>query len=185
MNRHGRDEQTHPSNQPAPARRDGRRRLHPTDYGDLQWQRLLNFALERATHFECVVPYRIVRQDLLAAPLWPPTLEAYRADLVARHASMIRGESTLDAPVEFLRFQLSGAVRRFASRTRRLSDWSWALARPEDPTLLVGEWPLLTVNSASGRVSVFATPEEHTALAERGIRLLEPLAAQAEPWPTP
>jgi hypothetical protein len=76
-------------------------------------------------------------------------------------------------------------VRRFVARTRRQADWSWPLARPEDPTFLVGELPLLSVNSASGRVVVFATAAERSELAEVGIRLLEPLAARAEPWPTP
>lgn len=184
-----RDAQAHTvtssTSRPKPIRADGRHRLHPADYGDIQWQRLLDFALSRAKHFECVVPYRIVRQDLLAAPLWPPTLEAYRGDLVARHASMIRGESTLDAPVEYLRFRLSPMVRRFVARTRRQADWAWPLARPEDPTFLVNELPLLGVNSASGRVVVFATAQERTELADVGIRLLEPLAARAEPWPTP
>ncbi len=167
------------------ARADGRLRWHPVDYGDAPWQRLLAFALAHADHFECVVPYRVVRLDLLRAPLWPPTLEAYRDDLVSRHASVIRGETTQDSPVEYLRFRMSPLVRRFVGRTRRLEDWSWSHGRPEDPAFLRGELPLLLTNSQHGRVTVFATEAERADLADGGLRLVEPLAARAEPWPTP
>ena len=46
--------------------------------------------------------------------------------------------------------------------------------------------PLVASDSRTGRVAVFASADEHAEITrERGVRLIEPLGAACEPWPTP
>jgi hypothetical protein len=166
-----------------------RRKYHPADFGDQQWQRLLAYALERADRFRCATPYRYVAQDIDAAPLWPSSLEAFRSGLIDRHVSLIRWETVREVATDFLEFRLDGPERReileYLREPRRLEDWNWNAGRPEDPGFSGRGIPILDTESADGRISVFASPVEVDQLSAAGIRLLEPLGVKAEPWPTP
>lgn len=171
---------------PAGARPDGRRRYHPTDFGDRPWQALVAFAGRHADAFQCAVPYRVVRQSVDGAPLRPATVEVLRSSLVDRYASLLRWGEVIDVPVEVLTFRHDPAVRRFVAASPRLTDWVWAKRMPEDPTFLVRGEPLVASDSRTGRVAVFASPDEHDELTRRlGVRLVEPLGVVCEPWPTP
>lgn len=166
-------------------RADGRRRYHPTEHGQRPWHVLLDFALERADAFACALPYRIVRQDYFDARLPVPLLERFRADVLERHVSLIRWGVLRDQPTEFVVLRLSPELRRAIRAVRRLEAWSWDHGRPEDPTLLAGDLPILETESADGRVALYATEAEMAALATGGVRLVESLGVRAEPWPTP
>ena len=167
------------------ARTDGRRRYHPTDYGQRPWQALLGFALARADTFACALPYRVVRQDFIAARLPVPVLERFRDDIEERYAGLIRWGVLREEPTEFVTLRLSPELRRAIQQVRRLEEWSWEHGRPEDPTLLLGDAPILETESVDGRVSLYATADEMASLAASGVRLVEPLGVHAEPWPTP
>jgi len=167
------------------ARTDGRRRYHPTEYGQRPWQALLGFALERADAFTCALPYRVVRQDFFGARLPVPLLERFREDIEARYASVIRWGILREQPTEFVTLRLSPELRRAIQTVRRLEEWSWDHGRPEDPTLLLGDAPILETESVDGRVTLYATADEMAALVANGVRLVEPLGVRAEPWPTP
>ena len=140
----------------AGVRPDGRRRYHPTDYGDRQ------------------------------CPLWPSALETARPALLDRYASLVRWGELCDTPSEILTFRLDPVVRRWVMGAGHLAEWAWPRRMPEDPTFLVHGEPLITTCSRSGRVAVFASAEEHAEITrEHGVRLVEPLGAVCEPWPTP
>jgi hypothetical protein len=162
-----------------------RRKYHPADFGERQWGRLLEFALERADGLECAVPYPVVVQDLAAAPLWPPELETFRSVVIDRHVSLVRWEVRQDFATQFVRFRMTPALRRYVRTYRHLEDWSWALGAPEDPTFYFGDHRLLATESVSGRIAVFASHDDVSVLTGVGIRLVEPLGVTAEPWPTP
>ena len=49
----------------------------------------------------------------------------------------------------------------------------------------MGESPLLTTDSRNCCITVYADRTEYRTLSQAGIRLVEPLDAVAEPWPTP
>ncbi|MEO8083323.1 MAG: hypothetical protein ABI780_05830 [Ardenticatenales bacterium] len=168
------------------ARPDGRRRYHPTDYGDRQWQALVAFAERHADAFQCAIPYRVVRQVADAGPLWPTALEAFRPQLLDRYATLVRWGELVDTPAELLTFRLDVGVRRWVAGAGHLAEWAWPRRMPEDPTFLVRGEPLVTTCSRTGRVAVYASAEEHAEITrQRGVRLVEPLGAVAEPWPTP
>jgi len=162
-----------------------RRKYHPTDFSDGQWQRLLAYALERADAFECVLPYRVVLQNLECAPLWPAELDEHREAIVDRYVSLIRWELRRDEPTQFVRFRLTTALRSYIQGADRLEDWCWRSGRPEDPSFFRGGEPVLVTESIDGRIAVYADPDEVQGLGSRGVRLLEPLGVRAEPWPTP
>jgi len=164
---------------------DERRRYHPTDFGDRQWARLLQFALQRADSFEVAVPYLFVAQDLWRTRLWPRVLEGLRGDMVDRHVSFVRWEQTREMPTQFVRFRLTARVAGYISALPRLEAWDWEHGTPEDPTFYEGDDVLLASDSAQGRIAVYADPSEVALLSDVGIRLIEPLGVQAEPWPTP
>ena len=164
---------------------DARRCYHPTDFGDAQWARLLDFALDRADAFECAIPYRYIACDLDQTPLWPRTLEALRGELVDRYVSHIRGDRLREVPAQFLRFRLTPRVLELIRSVPRLEAWSWAKHMPEDPVLYLGDTVLLATESAHGRITVYADSDDLAALSGVGIRLIEPLGVRAEPWPTP
>ena len=162
-----------------------RRRYHPADFGDLQWARLLAFALERADGFECAIPYPYVVQDLAVAPLWPPELNAFQPDLVDRHVSLIRWELAHDYATQFVRFRITPALAGYVRAMRHLEYWSWQRGAPEDPTLYEGNAVVLATESVDGRIAVYADAADVAILNDHGIRLIEPLGLKAEPWPTP
>lgn len=164
---------------------ESRRRYHPTDFGDAQWARLLEFALDRADSFECAVPYRYTTCDLRRAPLWPRSLESMRVDLVDRYVCHVRGDRLRDEPAQFLRFRLTPRVLRAIRAVPRLEAWSWKMGAPEDPVLYLGDTVLLATESAHGQITVYADPDDLATLSGAGIRLIEPLDVRAEPWPTP
>ncbi|MCC7020009.1 MAG: hypothetical protein IT332_09660 [Ardenticatenales bacterium] len=169
-----------------PDRPDGRRRYHPTDYGERQWQALVAFADGHADAFQCAIPYRIVRLSLPDAPLWPSALERLRPFLIDRFASLVRWGELDDTPAEILTFSLDPAVRRWIDAAGHLAHWAWNRRMPEDPTFLLRGEPLVASDSRTGRVAVFASADEHAEITrERGVRLIEPLGAACEPWPTP
>ncbi|MCB0216953.1 MAG: hypothetical protein KDH92_09975 [Chloroflexi bacterium] len=162
-----------------------RQRYHPTDFGARQWARLLDFALARADRFECAIPYPFVAQELWTAPLFTAGLEPLREALIDRHVSLLRGGQTRDQATQYLSFELRPAVAEFIRSVRRLEGWSWSRRMPEDPSFLIDETLLLATDSVGGRITVYADPDERQALQGAGIRLIEPLGVQAEPWPTP
>lgn len=162
-----------------------RRRYHPTDFGPKQWQRLLSFALGRSDEVEVAVPYVTIVQDLAASPLWPPALEARRNAVTDRSVSLIRWGRLQDTPTQFVRLSLTADVRRYVRRLGPLERWSWRRSAPEDPTFLCRGAVVLATESGTGRISVFADTRDFAALTDSGVRLLEPLGAEAEPWPTP
>lgn len=162
-----------------------RRKYHPTDFSDGQWQRLLAYALERADGFECVLPYRVVLQDLASAPLWPAELDEHRDAVVDRYVSLIRWELRRDESTQFVRFHLTPALRAYIRTMNRLEDWSWRTGRPEDPGFFRKDEPVLVTESIDGRIAVYADPDEVQGLGSLGVHLLEPLGVRAEPWPTP
>lgn len=176
-----------PTSPPSAGQRpDGRRRYHPTDFGDRPWQALVAFVERRADAFQCAVPYRVVRQSAATLRLRPAAIDALRPALVDRYASLLCFGEVVDAPVEVLTFRFDEAVRRFVHGTARLTDWAWSRRMPEDPTFLLRGEPLVATDSRTGRVAVFASPDEHHELTRRhGVRLVEPLGAVCEPWPTP
>ena len=162
-----------------------RQRYHPTDFGARQWASLLDFALERADQFECAIPYPFVAQELWTAPLFAPGLDPLREALIDRHVSLFRGGQTRDYPTQYLRFELRPAVADFIRSVRRLEGWNWSRQMPEDPCFLLDDALLLATDSAEGRITVYADPDERQALQGAGIRLIEPLGVRADPWPTP
>ena len=162
-----------------------RRRYHPTDFGNAQWKRILRFALERADGFSCAIPYPYVVQDLWEAPLVFRVLEGIRPALAERELSMIRWERTQEQANQFLHFRMTGEVRDFVRKPKGLEAWSWRQNMPEDPSFHLGATTLVTTESGSGRIAVYANPEEHAWLTDQGVRLIEPLGVRAKPWPTP
>jgi hypothetical protein len=162
-----------------------RRRYHPSDSSNLHWRRLLSYALDRADVFECAIPYPVILQDLAHARLWPSALQPFAGELLDRHVSLIRWEISHDYATQFLRFKITPSLIRYVESFRGLERWQWELGAPEDPSFLVGDTPVLTTESANGRIAVFASAHEFVQLADNGIRLLEPLGVKAEPWPTP
>lgn len=162
-----------------------RRRYHPSDSSDRHWQRLLQYALGKADTFECAIPYPVVLQDLAHAPLWPTALQAFRRNLIDRHASVIRWELRRDYATQFVRFQLTAPLLNYIRSFPQLEAWRWDYGAPEDPAFFSGEAVLLATESAQGRIAVYADAAELAALTGAGIRLLEPLGVTAEPWPTP
>jgi hypothetical protein len=163
---------------------DDRRRYHPADAGDRQWQMLLAFALDRSDHFECALGYPMVTQDLARLKL-PAPLDAFRPQLVERHVSLIRWETRQDYPTQFVRFRLIPPLAAWVASLRRLEHWAWDRGAPEDPTFYRDGEVLLATESRDGRIAVYADDVDHAALTGVGIRLLEPLGVRAEPWPTP
>lgn len=164
---------------------DDRRRYHPTDFGNLQWSRLLDFELDRADGFECTIPYTYVAIDIWRTPLWPPQLEGLRADMLDRYATFVRGDAVSDQAAQVIRFRLTARVARFIRSVRTLEGWSWKHGLPEDPAFFQADTPLLATESRHGRITVFASTDDVATLSGAGIRLIEPLGVRAEPWPTP
>jgi hypothetical protein len=162
-----------------------RTKYHPTDFSAGLWHRVLSFGLAKADHFQCALPYPVVLQDLEGERLWPRELEAFRADIVDRHVSLIRWDIARDTPTQFVRFRLTPGLEAYIHAVRGLQDWSWSKSRPEDPTLYAGDEPILVTESLDGRIAVFADHDEVHDLGAHGVRLLEPLGVRAEPWPTP
>lgn len=162
-----------------------RRRYHPRDFGDVQWERLLEFALERCDTFECAIPYSYIVQDLASAPLWPTDLRPLHDDVVTRYASTVRWGYVQEYATQFVRFRATPALRRYVRSVSRLEAWSWEQGAPEDPTFHVGDTVILSTESTSGRIAVYADRTDIDDLSQVGIRLIEPLGVKAEPWPTP
>lgn len=162
-----------------------RRPYHPTDFGQLQWARLLEHALERADTIEFALPYRFVAQDLWHAALWPRRLESFRGDLVERHVSLVRWDRLREEATQFVSFRSSAQLGRMLRAVPRLEAWSWRRDLPEDPVFRAGGQVLLATESRAGRITVFADPAEAALLVGAGVRLVEPLGVRAEPWPTP
>lgn len=162
-----------------------RRRYHPRDFGDQQWARLLAFALDRSDAFECAIPYPYVAHDLDAVPLWPPELDALRDDVLERHVSTIRWACMQDYATQFVRLRVTPALRDFAREAGPLASWKWSNGLPEDPAFLRRGAVILTTESASGRIAVYADRTDVAQLTDAGVQLIEPLDVRAEPWPTP
>lgn len=162
-----------------------RKRYHPTDFGEQQWSRLLDFVFERAELLEVAIPYPYVAHNLDRAPLFSPALEALREAVVDRYVSTIRWGSAQAYATQFVRLRLDPRVCSFVRSQRRLEGWSWRRLMPEDPCFLAGGSILLATESADGRIAVFADEAERSKLRDSGIRLIEPLGVEAEPWPTP
>jgi len=162
-----------------------RRRYHPADYGPTTWRRLVRAALAKSDALECAIPYPHVVHDLFGAPLWPADLETLRSAVTDRHVSLVRWGRLQDEPVQLLRLALTPAVRRYVRGVDALHRWAWGLGRPEDPSFYADAEPVMTTESRSGRVSVYLTDDELARLRSAGLRLLEPLGLEADPWPTP
>jgi hypothetical protein len=162
-----------------------RRRYHPVDAGDRQWQALLTFALDRADSFECALPYPVIVQSLEGLPLWPRSLARFQADVVDRHVSLLRWGEWQPVGTQFVRLRLTPALSGWVGALRRLDHWSWRHDMPEDPTFYRGDEVLVATESRNGRIAVYADDFDVAVLAGSGIRLLEPLGVRAAPWPTP
>jgi hypothetical protein len=146
---------------------------------------LLEFALERSDAFECAIPYPYVVHDFANAPLWPTELQPLDSDVVTRFASTIRWDLIQDYATQFVRFRSTPALRRYIRSVGSLEAWSWEKGTPEDPTFLVGDSVILSTESTSGRIAVYASRTDVADLSDVGIHLIEPLGVKAEPWPTP
>lgn len=164
---------------------ENRRRYHPTDFGNLQWARLLDFELGRADSFECTLPYRYVSMDIWRERLWPDRLQALRPDMTDRYATFVRGERMRDDAAQIVRFRMTPRVARFIRSIRHLESWSWPNELPEDPAFFLGDTLLLATESRQGRITVYADATDVATLHGAGVRLIEPLGVQADPWPTP
>lgn len=164
---------------------DERQRYFPIDYSDRLWRRLRDDALMRADRLVIALPYLYVAQGLFEAPLGLPCLEALRGAVLERYASHIRADRLRETPSQFVCLRLDDAVRAFAGDIATLEGWAWKRGRPEDPCFYLGEQPILTTDSPNGCITVYADRTERSALEQSGVRLVEPLGAVAEPWPTP
>lgn len=164
---------------------EGRQRYFPIDYSDRLWRQLRDHALTRADRLVIALPYRYIAQGLLRAPLGLASVEGLQGAVLERYVSHIRADRLRETPSQFVCLRLDDAVRAFAGDIATLEGWSWKRGRPEDPCFYLGEQPLLTTDSPNGCITVYADRTERTEIEHAGVRLVEPLGAVAEPWPTP
>ena len=164
---------------------EDRQRYFPIDYSDQLWRRLRDHALAQADRLVIALPYPFIAQGLARQPLGLPCLEGLRGAVLERYASHIRADRLRETPSQFVCLRLDDAVRAFAGDIATLEGWSWKRGRPEDPCFYLGEQPILTTDSPNSCITVYADRTERTVLEQSGVRLVEPLGAVAEPWPTP